>query len=85
METIAQKLNIKEFPFEINDKNGKLIYHEKSNGFWCRYERDENGKIIYYKDSASFWQIYERDSKGDILYYEDSDGEIIDNRTTLIP
>ena len=32
MKTIAQQLNIKEFPFEIKDKNGKEIYYENSYG-----------------------------------------------------
>ena len=32
MKTIAQQLNITEFPFIITDKNGKEIYFENSNG-----------------------------------------------------
>ena len=32
MNTIAQQLNIKEFPFRIKDKNGKQIYYEDSDG-----------------------------------------------------
>jgi hypothetical protein len=30
MKTIAQQLNITDFPFEINDKNGNEIYFENS-------------------------------------------------------
>ena len=30
MKTIAQQLNIKEFPFRIKDKNGNQIYFEDS-------------------------------------------------------
>ena len=33
MKTIAQQLNIKEFPFEITDKNGNEVYFEESDGF----------------------------------------------------
>lgn len=32
MKTIAQQLNVTEFPFEIKDKNGKQLYYEDSNG-----------------------------------------------------
>jgi hypothetical protein len=34
MKTIAQQLNVKDFPFEIKDKNGNELYYENSNGFW---------------------------------------------------
>ena len=33
MKTIAQQLNVKEFPFEIKDKNGNEIYFETSNRY----------------------------------------------------
>ncbi len=51
MKTIAQQLNIKEFPFEIKDKNGNEIYSEDSNGSWCKREYDSNGNEIYYEFS----------------------------------
>ena len=31
MKTIAQQLNIKEFPFEIKDENGNVIYYDSNN------------------------------------------------------
>ena len=40
MKTIAQQLNVTEFPFEIKDKNGYVIYCEDSNGFWQKSEYD---------------------------------------------
>ena len=51
MKTIAQQLNITDFPFRIKDKKGNLIYCESSDGFRARYERDLNGKTIYYENS----------------------------------
>jgi hypothetical protein len=36
MKTIAQELNVTEFPFEIKDKNNNQIYCEDSNGFWIK-------------------------------------------------
>ena len=33
MKTIAQQLNVTEFPFEIKDKNGNLTYFEDSTGW----------------------------------------------------
>jgi hypothetical protein len=80
MKTIAQQLNIKEFPFSIKDKNGKVIYYENSNGFWSKCEYDSNGKEIYFEYSDGYWIKKEYDSNGNVIYYENSDGEIKDNR-----
>ena len=54
MKTIAQQLNIKEFPFTIKDKNGNGIYSEDSYGFWWKREYDSNGNRIYYEDSTGY-------------------------------
>jgi hypothetical protein len=51
MKTIAQQLNVKDFPFEINDKNNNRIYYEESEGYWAKKEYDSNNNIIYYEDS----------------------------------
>jgi len=51
MKTIAQQLNIKEFPFFIKDSNGDVIYFENSNGYWWKCEYDSNGNKIYYENS----------------------------------
>jgi len=50
MKTIAQQLNIKEFPFIIKDADGKVIYSEHYNGYWVKREWD-GGNRIYYEDS----------------------------------
>jgi hypothetical protein len=52
MKTIAQQLNIKEFPFEIKDKNGYVLYAEYSTGDWYKCELDEEGNERYYEDSG---------------------------------
>jgi hypothetical protein len=80
MKTIAQQLNITEFPFIIKDKNDNRIYFEDSNGFWIKREFDSNGNQIYSENSNGFWIKSEYDSNGKETYYENSDGEIIDNR-----
>jgi hypothetical protein len=51
MQTIAQQLKIKKFPFIINDHNGNSIYFEDSDGFWRKREFDSNGNEIYYENS----------------------------------
>ena len=51
MKTIAQQLNVTDFPFRIEDKNGNQIYYEDSDGFWIKRECDSNGKHTYYEDS----------------------------------
>ena len=64
----------------VNDKNGRPIYLENSNGYWSKREWDSNGKEIYWEDSDGCWLKYEWDSKGNQIYFEDSKGKIIDNR-----
>jgi hypothetical protein len=51
MKTIAQELNITDFPFEIKDKNNNEIYFENSHGYWVKREFDKNNNIIYWEDS----------------------------------
>jgi hypothetical protein len=74
MKTIAQELGVKDFPFEIKDKMGNLIYLEQENGFWERWEVDLEGRELYYEDSDSFWRKTKRDDNGNRIYYECSDG-----------
>ena len=77
-QTIAQFLNIKVFPFEIKDKNGKIIYQEYSDGYWIKQEYDSNGNITYFENSNGIWYKYkyeyEYDSKGNEIYFENSYG-----------
>jgi len=80
MKTVAQQLNVTEFPFEIKDKNGNQIYCENSHGCWWRREFDSNGNLIYFEDSDGGWSKREYDSNGKEIYYEDSDGDVVDNR-----
>ena len=51
MKTIAQQLNVKEFPFEIKDSRGRTIYYENSERGWFKREYDSNGNEIYYENS----------------------------------
>jgi len=49
--TIAQQLNVKDFPFVIKDKQGNVLHQEDSNGYWSKREYDSEGREIYYEDS----------------------------------
>jgi hydroxymethylpyrimidine pyrophosphatase-like HAD family hydrolase len=80
MKTIAQELGVKDFPLEIRDGNGNLIYKEDEYVFWQKWERNKNGKLIYYENSNPFWVKWEYDEQGHEIYYEDSEGQIRDNR-----
>lgn len=58
MKTIAQQLGITDFPFEIKNKNGSLIYFENSEGYWCKYGYDLEGNVIYYINSNGIgWKL----------------------------
>jgi hypothetical protein len=70
--TIAQQLNIKEFPFIIKDADGKEIYREWSDGVWSKREWD-GGEMIRYEDSYGYWSKWEW-ADGNRMYREDSDG-----------
>jgi YD repeat-containing protein len=83
-QTIAQFLNVKDFPFLIKDKNGKLIYFENSNGYWDKCEYDDKGNVIRYEDSSGFWNKSEYNDQGNLIYFENSNGEIIDKRSKPI-
>ena len=85
MKTIAQQLNVKDFPFKIKDKNKNLIYLENSDGDWSKREFDKNNNEIYWENSGGFWSKREWDSNCNIIYREDSYGLIEDNRPKSTP
>jgi hypothetical protein len=80
MTTIAQQLKIKEFPFEIKDSKGNIIYYETSSGCWSKAEFDSKGNLIYYENSNGYCSKSEYDSNGKEIYYENSSGYIKDLR-----
>jgi hypothetical protein len=73
-QTIAQFLKVKDFPFVIEDKNGKLIYREISDGFWSKREYNDKGNEIRFENSYGFWGKSEYDDQGNEIYYENSNG-----------
>ena len=74
-QTIAQQIKW-DFKtnglLEIRDKNGKLIYLERSNGYWAKREYNSRGNVIYVETSNGTWAKREWDSQGNEIYYEDS-------------
>jgi len=52
MKTIAQELNITQFPFEIYDGNDNIIYREYKEGFWVKRGYCSEGREIYFENSA---------------------------------
>ncbi len=77
--TIAQQLRITEFPFEITDDSGNLIYIEMEDGFWIKWQWS-NKRQMYCQNSSNYWEKREYDSSGNEIYYENSTGKIINNR-----
>jgi len=84
MKTIAQQLNITEFPFIIKDKNGNKIYSEDSCGYWYKREFDKNKNEIYFENSNGYWIKREHDENNNQIYFEDLYGIIKDDRPKLI-
>ena len=74
MKRIAQQLNVTDFPFEIKDKNGNVIYYENSDGLWYKREYGSNGNKVYFENSNGYWDKTEFDSNGNVIYYENSRG-----------
>jgi len=81
MKTIAQQLNIKEFPFIIKDKNNNEIYYKSSIGLWYKCQFDKNKNKTYAESSNGYWSKWEYDENNNQVYYETSNGKIIDRRT----
>ena len=73
MKTIAQQLNITDFPFIIRDSKDNQTYCEDSDG-WCKYEYDSNGNRTYFETSYGYWSKSEYDANGNQTYCEDSYG-----------
>ena len=80
MKTIAEQLNVTEFPFRIWDSKKRLIYFEESDKRWAKYEHDSEGNVIYFKNSKGYWSKREYDASNKEIYYENSEGLIIDKR-----
>jgi hypothetical protein len=80
MKTIAQQLNVKEFPFVINNSQGKPIYYEDSNGYWRKGDYDSQGNRTYFEDSKGYWEKSEYDSNGYRIYFESSIGVVRDDK-----
>ena len=80
MKTIAEQLNVKEFPFRIKDSKGRIIYFEESDKRWAKYEHDSEGNVIYFETSSGYWSKREYDASNKEIYYETSEGFRLDNR-----
>ena len=54
MKTIAEQIKW-DFEsngcLEIRNKNGRIIYFEKPDGYWAKWEYDSQDKPLYYEDS----------------------------------
>ena len=84
--TIAQQLKITKFPFIIKDDTGKEIYHEMSDGWWCKHEYDDKGNMVHWENSFGYWEKREWDDKGkEEIYYGNSHGIVVDKRPKPLP
>lgn len=61
------------------NKNGDVIYHERTDDgilSWERYEYNENGEELYYENSDNVWWKwdYKYDKNSKTIRYSDSEG-----------
>lgn len=84
MQTIAQQLNIKEFPFTIQNSKGYEIYFENSDSYWAKQEYDTSNNVISFKNSDGYWWKREYDKDSNEIFYQNSMGNIIDNRPKIV-
>lgn len=73
-KTIAQFLNVKEFPFFIKDDSGNVIYRENKDGFWRKANFNNQNKEIYFENSLGTWVKREYDQNGFQIYFENHTG-----------
>ena len=83
MKTIAQQLNIKEFPFIIYDKNGNKIYQENEVNVHFRCEYDSRGNEILYEHMCGYWRRTEYDQHNNVITKIDRNGIILDNKLEI--
>jgi hypothetical protein len=50
-KTIAQQLGVTQFPFEIKDKRGNVIYRESLSGYWGKWRYNLQDMEVYYENS----------------------------------
>ena len=82
--TIAQQLNIQNFPFEILVYRGNVIYRENSDGYWWKREYDSMGNQTYYENSDGYWYKCEFDSMGNMTYSRDSYGNTYGHPSKIV-
>ena len=74
-QTIAQQLNVKEFPFTIKDKYGNIIYYESFEAYWWKKEyQANNGYETKFENSGGFWWKKEYNTNNKITRHENSYG-----------
>ena len=73
-QTIAQFLNITEFPFRIFNEQGNIIYYEESNGYWFIQRYDKNNSIVYFDNSYGSWFEKKYDDNYHLIFHKKYDG-----------
>ena len=67
-----------EYPIRLYDRDGNVVYHEDTNGFWSKREY-KDGLEVYFENSNGYWLKREYED-GREVYYENSRGYTEDNR-----
>jgi len=68
------EIEVKEFPFKLYDKDGKVRYCRNEFGleYWTEYDKDGNETYYRNSDGYEFWKEY--DENGNQTHYRDSTG-----------
>lgn len=43
------------------DKDGRVLTHRNSGGYWYEYTRDEAGRALTFRNSSGYWQAIAHD------------------------
>tara|TARA_R110000787_G_scaffold107045_2_gene214848 strand:+ start:942 stop:1178 length:237 start_codon:yes stop_codon:yes gene_type:complete len=68
IKTISEQLFAKNYPFELYDKHGNIVYYEESSGFWIKNQYSDCGLWREYTEhnaikTKEYWEKSWKENK----------------------
>ena len=73
-QPIAQQLGITEFPFQIYNNSGQIVYLQENEIDWERWEFNFIGRKTLYENSDGDWTKYDYDGASNLIKIQYSSG-----------